>query len=377
MSINDIFCDSRVTLISDKDLQSVDVSSRFMEDLEILLSILLVCDWGVRAWTMLEAIRANKAVHILCCNDEAIRLTDMLRMIHDKGAVDLAVLLGSAQHLLPSSDSGSSKALEETGHLLSQRHASRKNDEILIWGLLSNLTAPKDVVRLWKAHREAHSKVNTGFLISSAPRIQNHPTLGWAPETPYIRPQYRKIEMAVDRQQEYNVRYPSYDGRESYTACITTHGLWSKWLVHDLDRDHILRACDRCDEEMMATEWDDPDPEEALPIPRLDTNSNVYERADYANACKTMESLSSDPRAKIRIIRPLDKEGTAPYAANNARGEDFANLVAVCVCTGLKSNQVPQIDFMPKDCEEWHWKGVYEWQDDSHPDWKVEEMLII
>lgn len=377
MSINDIFSGSGVTLISDKDLQSKDISSGSMEDLEILLSILLVCDWGVRAWTMLEAIRGNKAIHILGHNDKAIRLTDMLRKIHGEGSIDLAVLLGSAQHLLPSSNASSSKALEETGHLLSQRHASRKNDEIIIWGLLSNLTAPKDVVQLWEAHGKVHGKVNTAFLISSAPRIQSHPSLGWAPETPYIRPQHRRVSMEIDRQQEYNVRYPSYDGRESYAASITPQGLWSKWLVHDLDRELIRKLCDECDEVMMATEWDDPEEEGSLPVPRFDTNSHVFERTDYANACKSMARLSSEPRVRLRIIRPLDKEGAAPYAANNARGEDFDNLIAVCVCTESESTQDPPMDVTTKDRDEWHWKGVYEWMDDSHPDWKVEEMLIV
>ena len=185
MTINDIFCDSKVTLISDKDLQSKSVSFKSIEDLETLLSILLVCDWGVRAWTMLEAIRGNESIHILCAGDQAIRLADLLRTIHDEGAVDLAVLLGSAQHLLPSADSGSAKPIEEVGHLLSQRHASRKNDEITIWGLLSKLKAPKNALQLW----ESSEYVSTAFLMSSAPRVEGSTGYAWAPTTPYIRPQ--------------------------------------------------------------------------------------------------------------------------------------------------------------------------------------------
>ena len=145
MKIGDVFCKSKVTLISDKDLQSKSVASGSLEDLEILLSILLVCDWGVRAWTMLEAIRGSESIYVLCAGDQAVQLVLLLRTVHEKGAVDLAVLLGSAQYLLPSTNSNSARAIEEVGHLLSQRHASRKNDEIVIWGLLRNLKAPADI----------------------------------------------------------------------------------------------------------------------------------------------------------------------------------------------------------------------------------------
>ena len=145
MTINDMFRDSKITLISDMDLQSKTVSVDSVKDLEILLSILLVCDWGVRAWTMLEAIRGNqnKSIYILCAGDHTVRLVDLLRTIYEVGAVDLAVLLGSAQYLLPSANPDSAKPVKVAGQLLSQRHASRKNDEITIgacWATSNLLT---------------------------------------------------------------------------------------------------------------------------------------------------------------------------------------------------------------------------------------------
>lgn len=373
MVINDIFCDSKVTLISDRDLQSKLLSSSSTEDLETLLSILLVCDWGVRAWTMLEAIRGSESVHILCGDDQTVRLTDVLRKVPSVGAVDLAVLLGSAQHLLPSFDAGSAKSIEEIGHLLSQRHASRKDDEITIWGLLSNLAAPKDVLQLWKAH----SEVNTGFLISSAPRIQECFGYGWAPATPYIRPRDRSVALGNNAEHTYRIRYPSYDGRGSYPAQITSQGLWSKWLTHDLDRDYISKLWDACVDEMIPTQWTDQELEEPLFTENSDTNTQIFERPGYANGCYISKSLSAAPNAKVRIIRPLVKEGNDPYLANNARGEDFTILVAICVCTGLGGIDSHSNGLKNRKVEEWHWKGVYEWIDDSHPDWKVEAMLIV
>lgn len=373
MTINDIFCDSKVTLISDKDLQSKNVSSTSIGDLETLLSVLLVCDWGVRAWTMLEAIRGNESLHILCEGDQTIRLVDLLRTIHHAGAIDLAVLLGSAQHLLPSADPVSARPVEEVGYLLSQRHASRKNDEITIWGLLSNLGPPKNVVQFW----ESRQQVSTAFLISSAPRVEGNPGYGWAPVTPYIRPQRRTVQLDEKRMHVYSVRYPSYDGRGSYSACITTQGLWSLWLVHDLDLEIISEHCNTCVEEIIPTQWTDRDVEDPPIDGEYDANSEIFERPDYANACNTLKALSSTPDTKVRLIRPLSKDGTNPYLGNVARGEDFIILVAVCVCTSPNSVSSSAKDSEHGVHEGWQWKGVYEWGDDTHPDWTVKEILII
>lgn len=141
----------------------------------------------------------------------------------------MVVLLGSAQHLLPASNSNTAKPIEEVGHLLSQRHASRQNDEIVIWGLVSNMKAPGDVVQLWKARE----RVATAFLISSAPRIKGSPGYGRAPATPYIRPQRRTTTSPEGHTHVYSVRYPSYDGFGSYLARIKAQGLQGLWLVHD------------------------------------------------------------------------------------------------------------------------------------------------
>ena len=370
MTINDVFCNSKVTLISDKDLQSKDVSSRSTEDLETLLSILLVCDWGVRAWTMLEAIRGSKSVHILCAGDQTIPLVNLLQTVHSEGAVDLAVLLGSAQHLLPSTNPGAAKPIEEVGHLLSQRHTSRETDVTRIWGLLSLLKAPEDILQFWSLSQH----INTAFLMSSAPRVKDKPGYGWAPLTPYIRPQRRQVPLPDgERAQEYSVRYPSYDGRGSYSASITPQGLQSLWLVHDLDHDLLTELYDDCVEEMMPSRWDISDIEDEEENPRVD---KVFERPDHANACYTLkELLFSMPSNKVRIVRPLSKKGESPYSGNVDRGEDFNILVAVCVCT--VSTPIGSHQSETGVCEEWRWHGVYEWNDSNHPDWTVKEMLIV
>lgn len=373
MAINDIFCNSRITLISDKDLQSKALIAESTEDLETLLSILLVCDWGVRAWTMLEAIRGNESLHILCANDQTIRLVKLLQTIYDEGAVDLAVLLGSVQHLLPSTDLGSAKPIEEVGHLLSQRHASRENDEIIIWGLLSSLKATTNVMQFWKANEN----VNTAFLMSSAPRLKGSPGYGWAPETPYVRPQRREVPCNDRAMHVYSVRYPSYDGRGSYSGRITSRGLQSFWLVHELEHDYISELCSTCVREMVPTQWIDRDSEDRPIQGDYDEDSKIYERPDYASACFLLKALSSQPATRVRIIRPLSKEGTDPYQGNVARGENFSVLVAICLFARTRGITSSPDKSQERNCDQWHWKGVYEWIDDSHPDWVIRNMRIV
>ena len=180
MSINQIFCESNVTLISDRHLQSISITSTSIKDFETLLSTLLVCDSGVKAWTMLGVIRGNRSIHLLCAGDQTVQLVELLRNVHREGNVNIVIPLGSAQHFLPASDFNTAKPIEEAGHLLSQRHASRHSDDIVIWGLLSSMKVPADVVQLWTAREQ----VATAFLMCSAERVNGSPGYGWAPATP-------------------------------------------------------------------------------------------------------------------------------------------------------------------------------------------------
>ena len=313
---------------------------------------------------MLEAIRGNRAIHILCSNDQTIRLTDLLRRIHQDGAVDLAVLLGSAQHLLPNSDAGSALKVEETGHLLSQRHASRSNDEITIWSLLSNLKAHKEAISIWMGH----AGVNTAFLMSSAPRIHGHHGYGWAPATPYVRPQRRSVDLGGGQKQQYSVRYPSYDGRGSYCANITPQGLQGKWLALSCSEQHVYELCENAEEEKNIALWMDRDPEIPSLLSDVPLATKLFERPDYVKACQALKRFISGPFTRVKIIRPLTTDGLEPYTGGNARGENFTILVAICTC-------VPSDNFGSGDT--WQWRGVYEWIDHLNPEWNPEELLII
>ncbi|RDW57267.1 hypothetical protein BP5796_12717 [Coleophoma crateriformis] len=364
-TINGVFTTSNVILICDKDLQSVDISSEqterpHIELLEILLSILLVCDWNVRAWTMLEAIRGRKNVHILTGGYQLISLTELFLEVLNDGAIDLAVLLGSAQHLLPSSDPSPSLSLEDGGFLLSQRHASRADDEIVIWGLLKSLPGDKSPASLWKSQ----SAVLTGYLMSSAPRIEL-PGYHWAPQTPYIRPQFRSVFLDDGLQgnsleQKYMVCYQPYDGQGSYIAQNCPSGLVGKWLVCDLNLTMLAKyRYDFCHKTLLEVGH----PTQIELNPTLDPMIEVYEQPDTASACNLIEELIS-LQNKVRIIRPLATCGTVQYEGGQGRGERYGTVAAICT---LGAEQ-----------HSWKWQGVYQWLDETDDStWIIETMVIV
>jgi hypothetical protein len=70
----------------------------------------LVCDWNVRAWTLLEAIRGRRSIYLLCKYNKVLSLRETLEIVHREGSISLSILFLTAQHLLPPPD----KDLNET-----------------------------------------------------------------------------------------------------------------------------------------------------------------------------------------------------------------------------------------------------------------------
>ena len=63
---NQIFEQSKATDGCDKDLMSIDGSDLSIEVCETIMGTLMVCDWNLRAWTILEAFRGRENMYILC-----------------------------------------------------------------------------------------------------------------------------------------------------------------------------------------------------------------------------------------------------------------------------------------------------------------------
>lgn len=358
--INKIFTNSKATVIIDQDLQSIDMSSPTIQNMETLLSVLLVCDWNVRAWTMLEAIRGSESIYLLCKDNKLINLRETLVNVHEEGSIDIAVLLGSAQHLLPQKDPTSSKEIEEAGYLLSQRHASRADDEVVIWNLLTGGPGHKDPVTLWKSQ----THLRTGFLMSSADRIQGWAGFSWAPRSPYIRPQVCSVALGGGKEQEYTICFPSYDGMGSFYARITERGLYGKWQVMDIDSAILESYFDDCCQ--MALDLDDEfDASPGIQETSTDSDRDVgiFAHPDEACAYRVMEELLNG-FVKVRLLRPLAEDGATPYGGGTQRGESFGLLAVICV----------SVD----GGETWEWKNVHQWQESNEADeWRLEEMVLV
>jgi hypothetical protein len=139
--INPIFAQSRITLICDRDLMniSVDETSPSSEISEALVFILLVCDWNVRAWTLLESMRGRNNIHILCQDEAVVSARKTFELVYARGCIDIAILLLTSQHLVPFESEVNKIARElqpldipEATALVSQRHVSRPGDDIVI-----------------------------------------------------------------------------------------------------------------------------------------------------------------------------------------------------------------------------------------------------
>ena len=241
--INSIFATSAKTLVCDGDIMAIDMSGHTMHAYELILATLLVCDWSVRAWTLLEAMRGRCSLFILCLHNQVISLEELLRSVHAAGRIDLIILFLGRDYLFPPMAIAGFElfpgkpitseieqeiqdgflSIGEAAALLSHRHATRDGDDLLIWSLLIGDVADKSPVDMWR--RQIGKSINTGSLISSARRVQGHLGLSWAPYLPTVL-QHNQDPSNVSKV------YPAYDGSETFRGKITKQGLRAKWLVH-------------------------------------------------------------------------------------------------------------------------------------------------
>ena len=256
-SINEVFTRSKVTLVCDRDIVDVDISDVSIDLLESLLATLLVCDWNLRAWTLLEGMRSRENLYLLCKDNKTISVLEILKTVYWSGHINLSILAMTSGHLLPSYQTyegddydwrsslfydGNDKAEErleflpigEAATLLSHRHMTRNQDDVIIWGYLIGNTFLRDEVQLWRS-RIGHN-IPTGSIVSSSPRIKGCKGLSWAPERPTFRhasgnePSGTKAYMA--------------SREESFNGEILEKGLWASWLFREVvfKRDESLEG---------------------------------------------------------------------------------------------------------------------------------------
>lgn len=347
--INRIFADSKVVLVCDKDLMGIDISN-IKHDVRLLESVLatfLVCDWNVRAWTLLEAVRGNHAIHLLCSSNRIISLREALIRVHREGSIDLAILFLAMRHLLPASTDGfrnnsSRKSVEEAGNLLSHRHATRDGDDIVIWSLLSDIRVFYAAEVMWKG--KIKRRVNTGYLMTRMPRLQGVPGFSWAPCSPYVRQQG-----AISGNQPES-HFFSFGGEGSESGTITARGLRADWLVYAVDKDQAQLYQDA----PVTAKFLDDDGSHSL---------KILSAHRVLNPCWREAVLLLESHRWVILIQPLSSNRAEPYHATRNRGETHGPLLAICTSD---------------DEERWQWKGVYEWSRSVPlPGFTTEEILLV
>ncbi len=320
----------------------------------MILVTAMICDWNLRAWTFLEAFRGRRNIYVLCKDNRTISLKDTVEVVFYKGSIDIALLLLSIPHLLPSRDRKGLRVpgnafesgfmtVETAGSLLSHRAASRPGDDVVIWSLLTKdkiaktpKTSPmrrlicQDKVyeqskAFWK--RQQGRTLSTSFLLSSAPRLKTR-GLRWAPSSPMA-------ELWQNPMNETMTRLLALDGSESEVGSITRDGYLAKWLTYDLTGNLIGARTVSTWLKVEVSPVDD----------RCEVNLRRIRHRYLRGYLWGM------------ILRPLDS-GTymdpAPSRSNDK------TLIAVCAtnsrCT-FGCNEDERIF--------WTWRGVYEWDDEE------------
>lgn len=344
--INRIFSGSKIILVLDRDLMDIDVSILDLKLLESLLATFLVCDWNVRAWTMLEATRGCHGLYLLCKHNRTVSLRRALTDLHKHGSVSISILFLASQHLLPASLIPNDRVnglrpLEYAASLLSHRHATRRDDDIVIWSIMSNRPACFNAKEFWQGR--INRKVKTAFLMSNAPRLQGLRGFSWAPATPYIR------RPDSGETQEPLGPYLVYDGAGSEEGIVTPSGLQADWLIHRVNpRDDLIYR----DAPATMTSFTPDGRKETLPLGQHRILNRCWQYA---------LSLLED-HAFVLLIQPKGLRSDLIYRSSSDRGESHGQVFAICV-----SN----------DDARWRWMGVRNWpQDIALPKLEQEDLLI-
>ena len=326
-NINSTFSNSKVILVCDRDLMSIDISNPTIQIKESILATVLVCDWNIRAWTFLESLRGRHNIRLLCNNNATISFREIVQDVADFGSIDLGILGFTVPHMLPENAGYiDTWSREEIGQVLSCRPASRQGDDVVIWSLLVTGEAYESPEKLWRHNvRIPDDAVQTGFLLSSAPRLGTR-GLSWAPCTPYFKPQPENLSGGVPL-------FRASRGLDTWPGFITDKGLEAAWQVYEFDVSNVIR-----------TSFKEPTLN-GNQIAALEKISSLYLRdSDWGALLRTMSNISTFER---------DRETATKY-----NGLIKGTLVAVLGCNGQsRPSQKPAQD------RGWRWKGVFEWDE--------------
>ncbi|GIJ91947.1 hypothetical protein Asppvi_010922 [Aspergillus pseudoviridinutans] len=355
--INSNFINSKVTLLVDRDLMEIDINPPTLQAKEAILATIVVCDWNVRAWTLLEGMRGRLKLHILCKNNHVVSLVDVLSDVLSQSSLAFVSPCLAIQHYTPTQNQHykfmeqEAVTTEQATCLLNHRHATKDRDVIMIWNLVcSSNKVVKTAVDFWKL--TVGQPLATGFLVSSAPRLKGR-GLSWAPSRPNLLP---PTAGTPDGKQ-----YPAFDGQNSVAGRILAEGFKAEWLMCPIRRAKALPI------------WYSLYTYEAKS--RFDAYYKIYnEGANSKMDLRSLLNLRSviAPLLKryrwVALLLPALRERLSSGAAIPPKpfpyqGEAKGTLVVV-----VASN----------DGDEWEWQFVHEWDTKFQlPEFQLKELLIV
>lgn len=332
-NINSTFSRSKVTLVCDKDLMGIDISNLTLEVEEMILATVLVCDWNLRAWTFLESVRGRHNIHLLCKDNRVIPFLRVVRDVFDRGSIDLAILSFTVPHMFPEPASGDEQGAgdkllymsrEESGQVLSYRPAIRKGDDVIIWSLLANDDGCDSPEKLWQS-RVRENSVQTGFLMSSAPRLRTK-GLSWAPSTPYFVPLREHSSAQVSS-------FRAFLSSDTWPGEITDKGLLAAWHVYEFDTMDIVQS----DTETLGI---------------TDNQLGVLIQ---------LRNLHLQDSRWGALLMPMSNFST--YERGRDTSTKYRGLVRGTLVAVLGSNSVSRPSQKPAADRGWTWKSTFEWDE--------------
>lgn len=249
-SILFFFCSSTACLVCDRDLMNIYVLSLKKQDVssesnirlqESILATILVCDWNVRAWTLVAIYQARNRVFLLCKWNDIVSIDVIFRTVVEKGSINIGIFLAAADHLLPRKMAPKGDQIEHFQYIQSKGTVSPGSRAHIHWEGSTASQPSTCVQRRRLVHnlevadrcilspepggavdQETWIWYRNGPSLFGTPRVQGYAGLSWAFQDPVVRP----VLGLVDQRKIYPpMLYGTAWGH------ITTKELRAEWRI--------------------------------------------------------------------------------------------------------------------------------------------------
>ncbi|EFR05553.1 HET domain-containing protein [Nannizzia gypsea CBS 118893] len=359
--INDNFMNSKVTLLVDRDLMQIDIHPLTLEAEEAILATLVVCDWNVRGWTLLEGMRGRMKLHILCKNNHVISLMDVLRDVTAKSTLSLISPALAIYHYTPTQyevsglDMIEPVTTEQATCLLNHRHVTKERDLIIIWSLVcASKKIAKKAEDFWAS--TVGQSLATGFLVSGTPRLTAR-GFSWAPERPNVLPS----AATTSDQTKNEKQYPAFDGQSSLHGTITPQGFKAEWLTCRIRRSKLYQLTS----EFTLQSYTGP--EDLVYWRVYNVGANQRMNPESMHHLRSVIGVVLKKFRWVALLMPALRGRTSNDAVYPPRPFEYQGEAEGSMMVVVASN----------NGDKWEWQFVHEWDRKFLlPEFTCEELLI-